>query len=195
MKKCNDRTLTFLKALSLKTSLLVMLQKFCLNSATLYILWDMIKHEVFSFFGAGDGTQGLACAKQGLYHWDVCPIPKHSFTRGIAFGQRLCTVEGPLLSMLHWGPHFSRKFFLCTLFSFGPALELFTFLNKQTESMERKCICNIILWSCVQLLCQFAAVDEDDSTITASTQITFLYSLIETNFSNCSQNSQYFKQA
>lgn len=90
---------------------------------------------------------------------------------------------------------FFRKFFPCTLFSFGPALELFTFLSKQKESMEKKYICNIILWSCVRLLCHFAAVNEDNSTITASTQITFLYSLIETNFSNCIQNSQYFKQA
>lgn len=68
MKRYNDRTLTFLKALSLKTSLLVMLQKFCLNSARVYVLWDIFEHEMFSFFGAGDGTQGLARAKQGLYH-------------------------------------------------------------------------------------------------------------------------------
>lgn len=68
MKMYNDRTLTFLKALSLKTPLLEMLQKFCLNSVRVYVLWDMFKHEMFSFFGAGGGTQGLAHAKQRLYH-------------------------------------------------------------------------------------------------------------------------------
>lgn len=63
MRKCNDRTFTFLKALSLKASLLGVLQKFCLNSARVYVLWDMFEHEIFAFFGAGDGTQGLAHAK------------------------------------------------------------------------------------------------------------------------------------
>lgn len=90
---------------------------------------------------------------------------------------------------------FKGSLFLCTLFSFGNnALELFTFLNEQKKSMEKKYICNIILWPCVQLICQFA-VNENSSAITVSTQITFLYSLIETDSSNCIQNTQYFKQA